>query len=754
MLSDVGASRRNYLVERGVSGLIPVFTVTIFISAVLLFSVQPMVGKMVLPLLGGSPAVWNTCMVFFQAALLAGYAYAHGSVLLFGVKRQAVIHIAVLLLPLLVLPIVLGGGSAPPVEGSPVPWLLGRLAMSVGLPFLIVSTSAPLLQRWFSATNHPSAGDPYFLYAASNLGSLLALVGYPLIIEPSLTLSRQSAVWSAGYGLLIVAAVGCAGLLWLTPRRENDAVHDVAAGDASSSPSARDRMWWIVLSFAPSSLMLGVTAHVTTDIAAVPLLWVAPLALYLLTFVLVFARRQWISVERMSWFMPYLFLPLALLMFGDLRKWAWMAAPIHMFAFFVAAMVCHGRLAERRPAAKHLTEYFLLISVGGVLGGLFNAIVAPLMFSRIIEYPLVLVLVCLLRPAVGGARAAARDARRDVWIPLAVGAVALAVVAVVHSLDVTAGMVMKIVIFGGPAMVFFAAKDRPVRFGLGFGVMLVTLGIWNDLQRGGQVFVARNFYGVKRVLVNEEKGIRTLLHGVTQHGFQSTDPARQREPLAYYHRRGPLGDVFASLERHKNAGRRVGIVGLGTGTIACYAAPGDRFDFYEIDPIVVRLAEDPSLFTFLEKCAGKYTIVLGDGRQTIGSVEDGVYDLIVIDAFSSDAVPTHLITTEAVELYRSKLAAGGMIALHVSNRYLSFEPMLGNLAESLGMSAAGRAHVRLSTEDEAAGVSPSHWLVMVEGAERLDDLLATERWNRLEHSPGVRVWTDQYCDVIGLFISR
>ena len=384
--------------------LLPCYTATIFVSALLLFVVQPMVAKMVLPRLGGTPAVWNTCLVFFQAILLAGYAYAHVSTSLLGVRKQAVLHLVVLLLPLLVLPIAIESVGVPAAGASPSAWLLGCLLMTVGIPFFVVSTSGPLLQKWFAGTNHPSAKDPFFLYAASNIGSLIALLGYPLFMERWLPLAGQSGIWSYGYKVLIAMVGVCAVLLWFRRRpvaefgAENSADGDALGAESSPSVTLKRRMWWLFAAFVPSSLMLGVTTHITSNLAPVPLLWVLPLSIYLLTFVLVFARKPLVSSALMGRLLPFMVLPLAIITIIELPTLGYLSILAHLATFFVAAMVCHGQLARSRPSVRHLTEYYLWISIGGVLGGIFNALVSPVVFSSIAEYPIALVLACFLLP--------------------------------------------------------------------------------------------------------------------------------------------------------------------------------------------------------------------------------------------------------------------------------------------------------------------------------------------------------------------
>ena len=475
------------------------YATTLLVSATLLFVVQPMFARMVLPLLGGTPAVWNTCMVFYQACLLGGYIYAHLTIHWLGVRRQAVLHLFILCLPWFVLPIGVSGEVSPPAEANPTGWLMTLLSLVVGLPFFVVSASAPMLQAWFAHTGHPAAKDPYFLYAASNLGSMIALLGYPIVVEPALSLTAQSTAWTVGYGLLVVLCFGCAVLLWRSPRGSSPvtAVKDNPDASRRASRSQRakrtrqsandatpnaavawpQRARWLVLSLVPSSLLLGVTAHISTDIAAVPLLWVVPLALYLLSFVLVFARRTILPHAWMLRLQPFLVLALAVLFVHSLMglfPLLWLF--LHLATFFATCMVCHGELAETRPDPSRLTEFYLWISVGGVLGGAFNALVAPNLFSSIVEYPLVIALACLLRPAIGTAGQGPRDRMRDLVLP---AAVLLAFGGLLLGLELKAYFISPglaaVTLLAAGVIVFFFRK-RPLRFALGVGAMFLIGG--------------------------------------------------------------------------------------------------------------------------------------------------------------------------------------------------------------------------------------------------------------------------------------
>jgi hypothetical protein len=725
------------------------FAATLFVSAFLLFLVQPMVGKMVLPLLGGTPAVWNTCMVFFQALLLAGYAYAHASTARLGVRRQSLAHLAVLVLPLAVLPIGLSHATAPPGDAAPVPWLLLTLTLAVGLPFFVVATSGPLLQQWFTATGHPSARDPYFLYAASNLGSLLALVAYPVVVEPAYALAEQSRLWAWGYAGLVGLTAACAGVVrWWGGEVVNHPSPPVATGGSSETASP-PRLRWLFLAFVPSSLLLGVTTYLTTDLAAVPLLWVVPLALYLVTFILAFARRRWGRRRPAAAALPVFALCLTLALLSSATEPVWVLVPLHLATFFVAALVCHGELARARPPADRLTEYYLWIAVGGVLGGLFNALLAPLLFRKLglIEYPLALVLACIAIPA--GRPAGCRG-----WFkPLALGLFTVGLAVIGRVVFPEPGKLAMAVLFGVPVLLCALLMDSPRRFALGLGAIFLA-GSLHPGPHGRTLFDERNFFGVVRVTEEPGTGWHRMVHGNTVHGRQAwEDGVPQPTPLGYYYPTGPAGSIFDALNA-KSGTRAVAICGLGAGALAAYAKPGQGWTFYEIDPTVARVALDPSLFTYLRDNFPDPAklIVLGDARLRLRDAPDRAYDLIVIDCFSSDAIPVHLLTREALEVYRSKLAPGGLLAVHVSNRYLDLKPVLAALARDAGWDECRAREDLAVTADEArAGKSASIWVVLAERTADLGLLARRGGWGRVVPPPGFPVWKDGYSNVLGVF---
>jgi len=727
------------------------FSVTLFLSAFLLFCVQPMIAKMVLPLLGGAPAVWSTCMVFFQAALLAGYAYAHATTWL-GVRRQAILQVALVWLPLLVLPFGIHADAARSLsaEANPTGWLLGLLVGAVGLPFVVVSTSAPLLQRWFGESGHPAAADPYFLYSASNLGSLLALLAYPLVVEPNMHLAQQSSAWAAGYALFAALTVTCAITLWKS--RVQTAPVPISSVPAQELTPLRfgQFLHWIVLAFIPSSLLLGVTTYLTTDIAAIPLLWVIPLALYLLTFILTFARRPPLSHAAMKRALPMAAVVLALAMNVSTMMLR-IFIPIHLLAFFLAAMVCHGELVRSRPSGEHLTAFYLSMSLGGVLGGLFNALLAPIIFDRIAEYPLALVLACLILPGTTSLANSLWSRFLDWALPLILGTLLWGLLALIQTRsnsDQRAPLAM--IVFGLAALACYTLRERSLRFGLGIAAVLMAGGTYAS-DFGQVLFRNRDYFGVLRVTRVMPEGYHRLIHGHTLHGQQSLDPLRRREPLTYYHLTGPIGQLFEVFGK-RIARSNIGIVGLGAGSLACYAEPGQRWTSYEIDPTVEKVARDPRYFTFLQECqAESMNVILGDARLRLGEAPEHSYGLIVLDAFSSDAIPTHLLTREALRLYLSKLADGGIIAFHISNNYLDLGPILGTLASDAGLTCRVRRDLDIPPDDLRLGKSASIWAVVAASAADLGGLVEDPRWV----SPPIRrhetVWTDDFSNIIEHF---
>lgn len=824
------------------------YAATMFLSALLLFLVQPMIGKMILPLLGGTPAVWNTCMVFFQFLLLAGYSYAHLTTQRLGPRAQARWHLLVLALPLVVLaaaaflsgePVHVVRSLAPQGSAFPFFGVIGLLGATIAVPFFVVSTTAPLLQRWLADTDHPDAADPYFLYGASNLGSLLALGAYPVLLEPTLRLTHQGWLWSVGYAGLAAMIYGCVVRLVAASRPKKQVEQ---TGEATTW---QQRGWWLLYSFVPSSLLLGVTTFATTDVAPIPLLWVFPLALYLTTFIIAFGRHpSWVRSATI------LVAPgmLLLLMFLIVTSWRpsrfWMGLAPHFLAFFLAALACHLELVRRRPAGQRSTEFYFWMSLGGVLGGLFNALVAPLIFSNLTEYPLIIILACAVIPSAARERSNSTQARMlDGIVPAIVFVLTLLLQRMPYhvwivqwpaeKLELSVRSVWTLVALGLPALIVYYGVDRPVRFSLGVAAFWLAAtfgGEWDATEK--VIHRDRSFFGrlevfhepmVVRtgdiesasggtpiVIQSKNHGLTTgqrvdvsgvtdnaaanksdwavtvldpdrfsldgstggaagkggewslngimhkLVHGTTLHGRQQIEPP-STEPLTYYHRTGPLGQLFRALPRLDHGA--IAAVGLGTGSVAAYGKPTNSITFYEIDPTVRRIAEDDRYFTYLRDCPARKQFVMGDARLKLEEHgQPGEYDLIIVDAFSSDAIPIHLLTKEAVELYVSRLKDQGVIALHISNRYLDLEPVAARIAAGLGL-------VGLRMNDEQRGLpgkQTSQWIMLARSMDILAPLkelgpmtyhgqsIPAPIWEPLPSAVDAPLWTDDFSNILSI----
>jgi hypothetical protein len=802
-----GASQKG---APGRTSLMILFSVTIFVSASLLFLVEPMFAKFILPLFGSTPAVWTGSMMFFQMALLIGYLYVHATTAWLGARKQAVLHLAVVLLPLLVLPLAVPADEwAPSSEANPIFLLLGLLLVSVGLPFFAISTTNPLVQRWLADTDHPAARDPYFLYRASNLGSVIGLLGYPLLLERELTLDTQGIVWSVGYGLLLILVLASAVMLWRSPRpsvAEGEEVAEPLAGDPVSgggSPQTADpslvaepreerltlvrRLRWIGLTFVPSSLMLGVTAFITTDITPIPLLWVIPLSLYLFSFVVVFSPSQRMPDlihKVMVGTLPVMMAVLVLTILIELRNPYWLLILLHLVGFFVVAMVLHGEVARDRPPARNLTEFYLWVSVGGFLGGVFNALIAPIAFDTVVEYPLAIVLACVFLPGLvlsrllqsdrdGGEEGRSREGEEvsgdgeeqretitssgsrtpgsrqmalalDLALPLALG---LAMWGISTAIDeylpvdyISLAWQTMLGLAVGLCLWFAYSAARPIRFGLGIAAILIVGTITSG---AGALYEERSFFGVYRVTGDDQ--VHTLVFGDTNHGSQVLE-VQPPEPTTYYHPTGPVGQVFDALPE---ATSRPAVVGLGTGTMACYNRPGQQLTFYEIDPLVESIARNNDLFTYLRDCPGQNDVVLGDARLSLADAPDAEYGIIVADAFSSDAIPVHLMTREAVDLYFDKLQSDGVLLMHISNRHLEIEPVLGNVAQDAGLVC----RAQYDQENESTpGKFISHWVIMSREEGALGSMADDARWSSCETNPDSPVWTDDYSNLLSTFV--
>ncbi|OYX36447.1 MAG: spermidine synthase [Caulobacterales bacterium 32-69-10] len=719
------------------------FAGAVFMSAALVFLVEPMMGKLILPLLGGSPAVWNTSLAFFQIALLVGYAYAHGlQRWIRSVRAQAVIHVAVLLAAALTLPLRLSAVMGePPAAGMPALWLMGMLTLSIGAPFAALSATAPLLQAWYARTRGGEQ-NPYVLYAASNLGSLLALLAYPAIVEPLLTLSAQRGLWSGGYGLFVLLA---GGLALFVARTGGDA--PVKAVVRTAPTPWGDRLVWVALAAVPSSLMLGTTSHITTDVASAPFLWVAPLGLYLLTFVIAFQARPLINRERaLLWQAPAACACVVLLPFPG-GSWP-LQLSVHLVAFFLTALVCHQALAARRPAPEKLTEFYLLMSVGGVIGGGFNAFLAPMLFNYVWEYPIALALAGLARPWGTG-----RPRRWEI-AALAGGLAAAAVALALGNLP-EPGSAFAFAALAVALSAAFLLRDRGPMFAGLLAAALLAGELGADFLN--VVDLRRSFFGVHKVtdMVDPAmRPVRLLFNGTTVHGAQMRPPANVCQPMSYYSPHTPIGQVFTALTAPGAPPLRIGTVGLGAGAVAAFTRPGDSLRFFEIDPAVLAVARDSGSFSYLTTCAhGAVDYRLGDARLTLAREPAGAFDLLLIDAFSSDAVPTHLLTVEAMRSYLDKLAPGGVLLLHLTNRNLELTGPAAAVAREIGAASLQQLFTPTRQMGPSPEVTPSGVMMLARTEADLARFKADPRWTATDPG-GSRPWSDDYTNILGALVAH
>ncbi|MEA2899236.1 MAG: hypothetical protein QOJ84_4851, partial [Bradyrhizobium sp.] len=664
--------------------ILTVYTAAIFTSALLLFSVQPLFTKMVLPRLGGSPAVWSVAMVFFQSLLLGGYAYAH---YLMQIRNRIVpvaVHLALLVIALLTLPLSIANGWGEPPTSGYAFWLLGLFAMSIGLPFFALAANNPLLQAWFVRTGHPNGPDPYFLYASSNIGSFLALLSYPVLLEPMFTLRTQNFIWTGLYGVLILLIAGCGVLLLRSPA--NIVVEQNHDADIPAPPWAL-RARWIFLAAVPSGLLIAVTAHISTDIAAAPLLWVLPLSLYLLTWVLVFQSRPLLPHKWVLMLQPLAIAGVIVLLAVGGEQNLLLTLGGHLLCFFMIAMACHGELARTRPAAKYLTGFYVALSFGGMVGGLFAGLIAPYAFSWIAEYPILIALAVLCRPP-----ADERLSQLSRWVWPLLAAIAVALLAPSYSggkvFAWLAGhrvYVISAVALAGMILAILLKADRAKLAGIAI-LALVLIRVYP--ADDGRVETVRSFFGVHKIVMTSNGQYHVLMHGTTIHGAEKfrnndgTPVAGRPEPITYYHQDGGIGQAISAIRARKGGPLRVAVIGLGAGTLACASEPGEDWKFFEIDQTMVDTARDPRYFTYIQNCEPDLKPVIGDARLTFAREPDGIYDLIIVDAYSSDAIPIHLATEEAMGIYKHKLAPQGAVAMHVSNRHLELASVVVGIADA------------------------------------------------------------------------
>jgi hypothetical protein len=713
--------------------VLPVFGLTLFLSALLLFTVQPMFTKMVLPKLGGAPSVWSVAMVAFQAFLFIGYVYSHLLSRALRPASAALLHLTILALVTLMLPLgITSVFGAPPSENVAL-WLFALFAVSIGLPFVALAATAPLLQSWFAGMKHLRAANPYVLYGTSNLGSFAALIAYPFAVEPFLTLQQQVGLWCLGFGLLaaLVAVVAVAA-------RRYGAHHALQGRPLSQRPTWRERANWMALAAVPAGLCIAVTSYITTDIAATPFMWVVPLALYLLTFVAVFRSSPWFPHAQVLRFLPYIVAPLAVSILGG-NKVYWIASILlNLIAFVMIALACHGEAYRQRPEADRLTEFYLWTALGGMLGGIFAGLLAPHLFNNVYEYPLLVCTGLALLPGVfaGGVLAALRQA----WFPVALIVAALIAKVVLDlQLPHDAEQQLRLVLIAIAAAALLQTR-RPARFLALVILAFVVSGLW----RAGltTISVTRSFFGIHQVVETDDRMHRVLYHGLTIHGAErvrnadGTAVSGRPDLLSYYYPGGPFADAIEATRTSHGRLDQVAVVGLGTGGLACHRASGEHWTFFEIDPEVIRIARDPAKFRFISECAPDTPFVVGDARLTLAASKTH-FDMIVLDAFSSNAIPTHLLTREAFAVYFDHLTPHGVLAVHVSNQHLELASVVAAVAKEMSL----RAYAKQDHDANEADFRFNAELVVLARSDGdMGNLLTRAGWHRAERAMLRKKW--------------
>jgi hypothetical protein len=724
---------------------LPVFALTLFLSAFLLFSVQPFFAKMVLPRLGGSPGVWSVAMVFFQSMLLLGYGYAHLLTARLSLKHAALVHLAVMAIAFIFLPIAIPQGWSEPPQTGQTLWLLGLFTVAVGLPFFAVSANGPLLQAWFSRTGHHHAADPYFLYGASNIGSFASLILYIVAFEPMMSVPQQSISWAAGFALLALAIAACAIIAF---RSNGEAA--IKAPARTALPSNVDwamRLRWVGLAAVPSGLLVAVTAHVSMDIAAAPFLWVVPLALFLLTFVLAFAQKPLFSIGQLSAVLPPLaaFVFITMVFGSAVPIWASLIG--HLGYFFLAALLAHSVLVSLRPASNELTAFYFWMSLGGVIGGAFTALLSPVMFNWIAEYPLLILAALACRPQVWTSE------RREMRIMVLLGLLA----AVLLNNPLIATFMPIGPGFYAVAIAGFAAAAALVRYRseamhLMFAILVGGL-FFASQATTGNLSLDRSFFGVVKAFTSPDGRFTIMAHGTTEHGaMRNSERGAKPTPITYYHESGGIAlALFARQEMLAGRPAQMGAVGLGAGAILCHRQPGETWTSYEIDQAVVDAAANPALFGFVPQCGNGDPVIIGDARLMLAKEPAAKFDYLLIDAFSSDSIPVHLLTTEAIELYRDKLAHDGFLVIHISNRFMELKSVVSAIAARTGM--AGRFG-RFDAPDALKSgehVNPSEVVVLARSEAALGAVATDTRWSPLD--PGTTAaWTDDYSNVLAAIL--
>lgn len=747
-----------------------VYGLAIFSGSFLLFLIQPMVGKILLPCLGGAPAVWTTCMLFFQTALLAGYLYSEKSIKRLGCEKQSVIHILLMITGFTLLPLDITFEGVEAAFSNPISWLFARLFASIGFLFFIVAANAPLLQRWYSQAGKKDSNDPYFLYSASNAGSLTALVAYPFFFEPLFTLTQLKNIWSGIYVVQTLLVFVCAFCFW-----QNTAKFEASRRLEEAFNTPVHLPWksvfkWLMWGFVPCSAMLGVTTHIATDIASGPLLWIFPLSIYLISFILVFSSHDRYRDFKWDRYLLPVSAMVTIMYFFSFTERAWFSIPIHFLLLFLACMSFHGRLAKSRPAPVFLNTFYVWMSVGGILGGIFNGIFAPLFFRTQLEYIVTIVIMVVCATFCHKKN---RDEKFSYLSELLVMSAMLVALFIFSRFSEIAASKLKDSIGLLVVLSVFIIVHFFYRFRKAAGIMFLIgtiISLFSLTDDGRTLFVDRSFFGILKItrLSTEAEtdypdlkvtGVKDIFyclsHGTTLHGVERKMDVRPPFPLSYYSREGPVGDLF-SAALIKRWAKKIGVVGLGCGTIAWYGRSWQDFDFYEIDPLVVKIATDPKYFTYLKNCRSKFKVIVGDARVNLRLAQDNLYDLLIMDGYSSDSVPIHLLTKEAFELYLKKLKPNGLLVLHLSNRFFKLGPIVNRNFAKLGLKSLERFDdpksysMRYDWYDEKQ-LSKSYWVVASRSDENLKMLKSFGPWCEMENSQAYSAWTDDYANLLQVY---
>lgn len=719
-----------------------------------MFVLQPMFGKALLPLLGGSASVWNTCMVFYQSILFLGYLYAHLLSTRLSYRKHLLIHASLLIISLYFLPVAIPEGSRPPISDNPSIWLLITLLVSIGLPFFILSTNSPLLQKWFSKLGHQTSNDPYYLSIASNSGSLIALLSYPFLLEPSIGITQQQQWWSIGF-LLLTCLIALCMMLLKKEHFQHPAIQKKSTTVLVQKPSFKDQFEWLLLAFVPSSLLLGTTNFISIDIATVPLLWVIPLALYLFSFILVFSSYGETIHKKIVLLQPWAIASFLIYYFSH-QKLAYFSLELslHLVIFFISIMVCHGELAKKRPSTDYLTQYYLIMSFGGMLGGIFNSFIAPFIFSSIYEYPLMIVFALLLNPIHKNIRLYLKEHFAKVIFGIYIFTFALILSINVSHFDGALPIGGAIITLMTIAYFFF--RNIALYFPL-LGLLVVSCTIQEKQQSDQLLHQSRNFYGVLSVkqiadydVGDSQEKVHEIFSGTTKHGLQVvSDSSRECIPNGYYSPAGPLGAIFSEYDNLNN-NWRIGVVGLGAGEMAGYSKASQKWTFFELNPAVVDLATNSEYFTYLEHCIDDYDVEIGDARITLEN-QPTSYNLLVIDAFTSDSIPTHLLTKEAMDLYFSRLNDNGLLVFHISNRYLELKKVLADHAEKLGLTLLVQ---EFRPEQGIPLAYRSDWAILAGNEKNLEPMLSSDsadRWIQPRHYADAQSWSDDFTSIMNVW---